>query len=111
VEKGALMMVAQTTAIEETGLAEALCDCLEHLGWTADLTPAGGEAYHLWAAKGRRVWLVQALPGESSASATERCRQALDTAAQEFRATPVVAGMGRGACWFASLRTGLFLEP
>jgi len=104
-------MVTEMKLIEETGLAEALCHCLEHLGWTADLTPAGGDVYHLWAAKGRRVWLVQALAGESPVNVIEPCRQALNAAAHEFRATPVVAGMGRGACWFASLRTGLFLEP
>ena len=105
------MMVTETKLIEQTGLAEALCDCLEHLGWTADLTPAGGDVYHMWAAKGRRVWLVQALADESSAGDMERCRHALDAAALEFRATPVVAGMGGGACWFASLHTGRFLEP
>lgn len=106
------MMVTEIRLIEEAGLAEVLCDCLEHWGWTADLTPAGGAIYHLWAAKGRRVWLVQAEgAGESSADVMEPRRQALDAAAREFRATPVIAGMGRGACWFASLRTGLFLEP
>jgi len=99
-----------TEIAHRTGVVEELQECLQSLGWMAELSPGGGDVYHLWATKGRRMWLVQ-VPEACSRAVTATHQQQLDREAHQIRATAVVAGTQDNACWFASLRTGRLLEP
>lgn len=96
---------------QRASTAEQVRACLEARGWLAELSPGGRGVYHLWATKGRRVWLVHVQPPGSGPGDPVEGGHQLDLEARQLRATPVVAGLLAGAGWFASPRTGQLLEP